>query len=79
MSSDTDLGDNELEDMLNEGLPDDIKNRKTEQQYDEKFKTVLEGNRYRSNRLILLIQILCSIVQRRAKITLKFFQKAGYK
>lgn len=44
MSSDTDdLGDNELEDMLNEGLPDDIKNRKTEQQYDEKFKTVLEG------------------------------------
>lgn len=57
MSSDTDLGDNELEDMLNEGLPDDIKNRKTEQQYDEKFKTVLEGNAncfitcYYSNRL----------------------------
>lgn len=45
MSSDTDLGDNELEDMLNEGLPDDIKNRKTEQQYDEKFKTVLEGKK----------------------------------
>lgn len=52
MSSDTDLGDNELEDMLNEGLPDDIKNRKTEQQYDEKFKTVLEGN---TNRSICLI------------------------
>lgn len=42
-SSGTDLGDNEIEDMLNDALPDDIRNRKKESQYDERFKTVLEG------------------------------------
>lgn len=43
-SSDTDLGDDEIENMLDEGLPDDIRNKKVETQYDEKYKTVLEGS-----------------------------------
>lgn len=42
-SSDTDLNDADIESMLNERLPDELKNKKVEAQYDEKFKTVLEG------------------------------------
>lgn len=45
-SSETDLGDADIESMLNERLPDELKNKKFETQYDEKFKTVLEGNDY---------------------------------
>ncbi|XP_037051597.1 microprocessor complex subunit DGCR8 [Bradysia coprophila] len=41
-SSDTDLNDNDIENMLNEGLPEELKNKKVEAQYDEKFKIVLE-------------------------------------
>lgn len=37
-----DLDVEEIEAMLNEGLPADLRNKKTESQYDEKFKTVLE-------------------------------------
>lgn len=37
-SSDTDI-----ESMLNERLPDELRNKKIEAQYDEKFKIVLEG------------------------------------
>lgn len=29
--------------MLNDRLPEELKNKKVEAQYDEKFKTVLEG------------------------------------
>lgn len=42
-SSDTDLGEAEIEDMLNEALPEDLRNKKIQSQYDEKYKTVLEG------------------------------------
>ncbi|KAJ6649317.1 Microprocessor complex subunit DGCR8 [Pseudolycoriella hygida] len=41
-SSDTEFDDADIESMLNERLPDEIKNKKVEAQYDEKFKTVLE-------------------------------------
>lgn len=36
------LDDDALEELLNEGLPESIRNKKKEVQYDEKFKTVLE-------------------------------------
>lgn len=42
-SSDTDLNDADIESMLNDRLPEELKNKKVEAQYDEKFKTVLEG------------------------------------
>lgn len=38
---DDDLNEEELEALLNEGLPEAIRNKKFETQYDEKFKTVL--------------------------------------
>lgn len=41
-SSDTDVEDIDIENMLDEGLPEEMKQRKAEQQYEEKFKTVLE-------------------------------------
>lgn len=37
-----DLDEEALEELLNEGLPESIRNKKKEVQYDEKFKTVLE-------------------------------------
>lgn len=40
-NDDDDLNDDELEALLNEGLPEHIRNKKFETQYDEKFKTVL--------------------------------------
>lgn len=42
-SSETELDEDEIENMLDEGLPDDLRNKKKENQYEEKFKTVLEG------------------------------------
>lgn len=36
------MDEDALEELLNEGLPEDIRNKKKELQYDEKFKTVLE-------------------------------------
>lgn len=38
------MNDVDIENMLNDGLPDELKNKKVEAQYDEKFKTVLEGD-----------------------------------
>lgn len=38
---DIDLNEDELDALLNEGLPEHIRNKKFESQYDEKFKTVL--------------------------------------
>lgn len=37
-----DLDEDALEELLNEGLPESIRNKKVEVQYDEKFKTVLD-------------------------------------
>jgi hypothetical protein len=39
--SNSELDCEEIESMLDEGLPDDLKNKKKE--YEERFKTVLEG------------------------------------
>lgn len=42
--SETDLDENEIENMLDAGLPDDLKGkRRSTAQYQEKSKTVLEG------------------------------------
>lgn len=41
-SSDLDIDDNEIENLLNENLPDDLKEPK-KPKYEERFKTVLEG------------------------------------
>lgn len=43
-SSDLDIDDNEIENLLNENLPDDLKEPK-KPKYEERFKTVLEGLR----------------------------------
>lgn len=43
-TSDSDIDDDELENLLDEGLPDDLRDRKKDVQYEERFKTVLEGN-----------------------------------
>jgi len=37
------LDEEEIENMLDEGLPDELKNKRKETQYEEKYKTVLEG------------------------------------
>lgn len=42
-TSDSDIDDDELENLLDEGLPDDLRDRKKDIQYEERFKTVLEG------------------------------------
>lgn len=42
-SSDSDIDDDELENLLNEGLPDDLRDKKKDTQYEERFKVVLEG------------------------------------
>lgn len=72
--------------MLNEALPDELKNKKVEAQYDEKFKIVLEGEEFVAivlpgatvtgdgKRFCLL---LCS--QKKDRIISKFCQKAGSK
>lgn len=41
-SSEFDLDENELENMLDEALPEDLKKRK-QVPYEERFKTVVEG------------------------------------
>lgn len=43
-SSDSDdIDDDELENLLNEGLPDELRDKKKDTQYEERFKVVLEG------------------------------------
>lgn len=42
-SSDSDIDDDELDTLLNEALPEDLRSRKKDVQYEERFKTVLEG------------------------------------
>lgn len=42
-SSETDLDDEFIEQMLDENLPDDLKEKRKDAQYDEKYKIVLEG------------------------------------
>lgn len=42
-SSYDDVNDADIESMLNDRLPEELKNKKVEAQYEEKFKTVLEG------------------------------------
>lgn len=76
-SSDTDLNDADIESMLNERLPEELKNKKVEAQYDEKFKTVLEGKR-KSFFLFLWDKNNKFIhSQRKVKIISKFYLKVG--
>lgn len=42
-SSDSDMDDIDIENMLDEGLPDDLRDHKKQQRYEEKYKTVLDG------------------------------------
>lgn len=42
-SSDSEAHDIDIDNMLDEGLPDDLKERKKMHQYEEKSKLVLEG------------------------------------
>lgn len=79
-SSDTDINDEDIESMLNERLPEELKNKKVEAQYEEKFKTVLEGKQLPktfsfAGELVRLT--IASIPQRRDKIISKFCRKDG--
>lgn len=42
-SSDSEAHDIDIDNMLDEGLPDDLRERKKMHQYEEKSKLVLEG------------------------------------
>lgn len=43
-SSDSDMDDIDIENMLDEGLPEDLRDHKKQQHYEEKYKTILDGN-----------------------------------
>lgn len=75
-SSDTELDDDDIENMLDEGLPEELKGKKKETQYEEKFKTVLDGEWTSSYGNMELIRIS---PQRKAIITLKFCPRDGCK
>lgn len=42
-SSESDIDEDELDNLLNEGLPEDLRSHKKDIPYEERFKTVLEG------------------------------------
>lgn len=66
--------------MLDERLPDDLRDRKKENKYEEKFKTILEGksnNEIVKNAMQFISTIL--LLQRKAEIILKYYQKVGFK
>lgn len=44
-SSDSDVEEIDIDNLLDEGLPDDLRERKKMHNYEEKTKLVLEGNR----------------------------------
>lgn len=55
-SSDSDLDDIDIENMLDEGLPDDLREHKKQQHYEEKYKTILDGNGKQISWWITLVQ-----------------------
>lgn len=42
-SSDSDMDDIDIENMLDEGLPDVLRDHKKQQHYEEKYKTIIDG------------------------------------
>ena len=45
-SSDSDMQEIDIENLLDEGLPDDLRERKKMHNYEERSKMVLEGNNF---------------------------------
>lgn len=43
-TSESDLDDIDIENMLDEGLPEDLRDHKKQQHYEEKYKTIMDGN-----------------------------------
>lgn len=64
----------EIESLLDQALPDELKNKKRE--YEERFKVVMEG------RVVILLVFTFLLVvfhQRKVAIILKFCLRAGFK
>lgn len=43
-SSGSEVNYDDIESMLDERLPEELRNKRKDQQYEERFKTIMEGN-----------------------------------
>lgn len=79
-SSDSDVEEIDIDNLLDEGLPDDLRERKKMHNYEEKTKLVLEGkhtstkeNAFHTHPILLFNH------QKKGKITLRFYQRDGFR
>lgn len=79
-SSDFEAPDIDIDNMLDEGLPEDMKERKKMHQYQETSKVVLEGLSKIIDAFFLNSKITknLSLKQKKEKTTSKCYQKVGF-
>lgn len=61
-SDDSDVQEIDIENLLDEGLPDDLRERKKMHNYEERSKMVLEGNNKPLN-LVVVVESAVRLIQ----------------
>lgn len=82
-SDDSDVQEIDIENLLDEGLPDDLRERKKMHNYEERSKMVLEGKIKSTAKFLTIIEYASKLkhvfcpAQKKVRIISKFYQKDG--